>query len=636
MVLEMVLSSGNKKLKENPCEIRTTLRGLVHAILLAVPFILMDVFVRYLASEVNYSQDSMVLPSILFSVIWILFVIVVAINIGGKIGRIVYGVCFSMFFVAFLVNCVYFPYTGFFFSFNLLSLAGEGSAYIKSTILNTSPFVYAVVFVILAIGIIMIKKFPAKHKRNFLMVCIVSVAFIILHLLIPNLYGNANDALKWNTWRNPRNVYENFNDSNKSIKVCGFYEYVARDFHVTFLKTKQKEDSNEIAFLNDAFAKTTTHERNDYTGIFEGKNLIFLQLEGLDTWLFNSEYTPNLYSMLEHSLIFNEHYSYYNGGGSTFNSEFAVNTGFITPISYIQNAYTFSSNEFTYSMPNIFKTRGYDVNVFHMNKGEYYSRKLNYQKWGYDNYYGLQDMEQYSDITYQLDRELILNETFYEKMFQQDHPFVHYLITYTPHMPYQATSGKGRYLAHEKYGNEIPELTEEECARMYAGETDKMIGLLMEALKENGLLENTVIVAYADHYMYTLSDKTILDKYKQTNNNLINKTPFFIWSYGLQAETFSKVNSQLDILPTTLNLFGIDYKEEHYIGCDIMDENYRGYAFFSDYSWYDGRVYVANGVVANGVDEETNYVTQMNEQIHEVIQKNDLVLKYDYFRQLKR
>ena len=67
-----------------------------------------------------------------------------------------------------------------------------------------------------------------------------------------------------------------------------------------------------------------------------------------------------------------------------------------------------------------------------------------------------------------------------------------------------------------------------------------------------------------------------------------------------------------------------------------MDENYRGYAFFSDYSWYDGRVYVANGVVANGVDEETNYVTQMNEQIHEVIQKNDLVLKYDYFRQLKR
>ena len=96
------------------------------------------------------------------------------------------------------------------------------------------------------------------------------------------------------------------------------------------------------------------------------------------------------------------------------------------------------------------------------------------------------------------------------------------------------------------------------------------------------------------------------------------------------------MNSQLDILPTTLNLFGIDYKEEHYIGCDIMDENYRGYAFFSDYSWYDGRVYVANGVVANGVDEETNYVTQMNEQIHEVIQKNDLVLKYDYFRQLKR
>ena len=117
MVLEMVLSSGNKKLKENPCEIRTTLRGLVHAVLLAVPFILMDVFVRYLASEVNYSQDSMVLPSILFSVIWILFVIVVAINIGGKIGRIVYGVCFSMFFVAFFSELCLFSIHRFFLQF---------------------------------------------------------------------------------------------------------------------------------------------------------------------------------------------------------------------------------------------------------------------------------------------------------------------------------------------------------------------------------------------------------------------------------------------------------------------------------------------------------------------------------------
>ena len=62
------------------------------------------------------------------------------------------------------------------------------------------------------------------------------------------------------------------------------------------------------------------------------------------------------------------------------------------------------------------------------------------------------------------------------------------------------------------------------------GETDYMVGLLMQALKDNNLYDNTVIVAYADHYLYTINDKSVLGKYKETDNNLINRTPFFIWT----------------------------------------------------------------------------------------------------------
>lgn len=43
----------------------------------------------------------------------------------------------------------------------------------------------------------------------------------------------------------------------------------------------------------------------------------------------------------------------------------------------------------------------------------------------------------------------------------------------------------------------------------------------MENLKEKGLYDNTVIVAFADHYAYTLTDKTILEQYKDTETNLI-------------------------------------------------------------------------------------------------------------------
>ena len=104
-----------------------------------------------------------------------------------------------------------------------------------------------------------------------------------------------------------------------------------------------------------------------------------------------------LSNMMKNSYNFTNHYSYYNGGGSTFNSEFAVNTGFITPLSYTQNAYTFNKNTFTYSMANLFKKEGYNVNAFHMNSGEYYSRSINYKSWGFDHYYSLQDIKDYTD-----------------------------------------------------------------------------------------------------------------------------------------------------------------------------------------------------------------------------------------------
>lgn len=611
-------------------------KELLKIIGLSVPFVAMDAMIRVLTMEVSYSQKTMVFPSILFSVSWILLFIFVSLNFKQRIGRCIYGLAFIIFFVVFLVNSVYFPYTGFFFSFNLLLMASEGSSYIMDTILHTNPIIFVIVGVIFAVGILAIVKFPKKEKNQIKKCGIVVLVFLIVHFITPIFYGSANSGLEWDTWRNPRNVYQNFNDSNKSIKVCGLYEYAIRDLYVTFLKTKEVENPEDIAFLDSEFENITLHEDNEYTGIFKGKNVIFLQLEGIDSWLLNQQDMPNLYGMLNNSIIFDNHYSYYNGGGSTFNSELAVNTGLITPISTVRNAYTFSSNTYKYSMPKIFRNLGYTVNAFHMNKGEYYSRRLNYQNWGYENYYGLLDEKEYNDITYELDRELILNESFYEKLFQQEEPFVHYLITYTPHTPYNTTKGKGLYLAKELYGEEVPELTEEETARLYVAETDNMVGLLLQALEENGLLDDTVIVAYADHYLYTLNDKTILENYKETENNLINYTPFFVWSNNMEQVVVDKVNSQIDILPTVLNLFGVKYREQYYIGNDIFDENYKGYVFFSDYSWYDGEIYVENGEVTNGKEVDSAYVEEMSVHINNLVQKNDSILIYNYFSKLRR
>ena len=159
-----------------------------------------------------------------------------------------------------------------------------------------------------------------------------------------------------------------------------------------------------------------------------------------------------------------------------------------------------------------------------------------------------------------------------------------------------------------------------------------MIGLLLDLLEEKGVMNDTVIVLYADHYLYTLSDLTILDKYKDTSNNLINHTPFFIYSTDISRTDVNEVTSQLNILPTILNLFGISYNPNYYIGSDALNPSYKGYVFFSDYSWYDGNVYVKDGEIINGKYMKVEELEEKNYNINYIIKKNDLTLKYNYFK----
>lgn len=555
-------------------------------------------------------------------------------SLKGKGSKIAYWIFFIISFVLFLTNCIYYSMTSLVFGFNLLELRDEGSSYILDTILNTNPLIYVFAIALIIIGIITGKKLPVNDKYKPKRFLKVFVFFLVLHTLTPFLLGHANNNLKWNNFKNARNIYNNFSDCNKSLKISGLYEYSVRNFYFTFLKPEEEISDEDQKFLDSIYKAEDTKEENAYTGKFKGKNLIFLQLEGMDTWMLTKKTTPNLYNLRKHSIDFSNHYSIYTGGGSTFNSEFAVNTGFTTPISYIENVYSFSKNTFPYTMARLFKEQNYSVNAFHMNKGEFYSRDINYKSWGYDNYYGLQDIQKYNDERYVLDRELILNKTFYNKIFKQQGNFVNYIITYSPHTPFTTEKEVGKILAEEKYGKgNVPKLSEEDCAKMAASETDNMVGLLIQALKDNGLYDNTVIVAYADHYLYTLDDKSILDKYKETSNNLINHTPFFIWSSDLgQLTSISKVNMQMDILPTVLNLFGIDYNSNNYIGHDILSNDFKGYAFFSDYSWYDGKVYVENQQITNGKKMSKDKLDTMNNLISNVIKKNDLTLKYDYFK----
>ena len=612
--------------------------------LIFLPFLLMDIIIRSFGNGTNLYKVWNIIPN-LFTITWACLFIGISLSLKSKIGKWVYLGVNILFLIMFLTNGIYYSMTHNFFDFILLESTSEGAPYMMDCIKNCNIWIYIWFVIIIFTIYVGFRKIPKKDNFNYKNVIIVVLIFLLIHLLLPNLYGSANSSLEWNTWQNPRNIYKNFNDANKSMSITGLYEYTIRNFYITFLQTEEEETSEDYEFLMEAFS-VNNNEVNKYTGIFKNKNLIFVQLEGIDDWLLTEKDMPTLYGMLNNSFVFQNHYSYYNGGGSTFNSEFAVNTGFITPLSYTQNAYSFNKNSFPYSMANMFKNQDYVVNAFHMNSGEYYSRQTNYSNWGYDKYYGLLDINDYKDKSYTLDRELINDVTFQERMFPKDSKFVDYLITYSNHLPFTNTKGVCKLLydmemdlddtvdTGEESSSMFVQLTEEECIRKQAHETDYMMELLLKKLTELNLIDDTVIVVFTDHYLYTVEDKTILDKYKNTSNNLINKTPFFIWQNNMKRTNIKEVTSQLNILPTTLNLFGINYNPNYYIGSDALSQNYKGIVFFSDYSWYDGNIYVENGVIANNKSSSQEYLDEKNYYIHYLTKKNDLALKYNVFKKI--
>lgn len=647
--ISKIINSSKKVIdfiKPISSKVLTFIKKYIYILYVSLPLISLDLMTRYFGKDINFYKTFNT-PSILFTLAWITLFVGIILSFKKKTSKIIYLIVNILFLTFFLVNSVYYSMTKTFFDFNLLYSASEGAPYILDTIKNCNPIVYLFTIIVIILIIFGYKKIPDKTKNNRILFLSIIIIFIIAHSIIPSSLGKANSELTWSTWRNPRNIYDSFNDSNKSFKISGLYEYIVRNFYITFIKPEKAESEEDTEFLTQAYNQVNELSTNKYTGIFKDKNLIFVQLEGLDNWLFNATDTPVMYSMLNNSINFTNHFSYYNGGGSTFNSEFAVNTGYITPLSYTRNAYSFNKNYFPYSMANIFKKDGYKVNAFHMNNGEYYSRTANYKNWGYENYYGLLDIEKYSDESYTLDRELILNETFNSLIFNQEEKFVDYIIAYSGHLPFSNTKGVCKLLydldhaeddtdTEETEENNEPveriEMSEEECIRRQAKETDYMMELLLQNLEEKGLIDNTVVIVFTDHYLYTVEDKTILDKYKETSNNLINKTPFFIWSKDMNKATVNKATSQLNILPTVLNLFGFDYNPNNYIGTDALDSNYNPIVFFSDYSWYDGNVYVENGEVTNNKSISEENLADKSYYVNYITKKNDLSLKYNWFK----
>lgn len=166
---------------------------------------------------------------------------------------------------------------------------------------------------------------------------------------------------------------------------------------------------------------------------------------------------------------------------------------------------------------------------------------------------------------------------------------------------------------------------------------DDLFARLILELEEKGELDNTVIIGVTDHYTYGYkNEQALLELSGVDNKLLLEKTPCFIWSAGLKPMEVDKVLNTSDVLPTVLNLLGIDSPYD-YIGSDAFDERYDGFVPFSKGSWiYGNAAYDASTKKLISIDGSDLEITpedqkEIAQRVQEFTRINNLILDVDYY-----
>lgn len=487
----------------------------------------------------------------------------------------------GVFSVLVIVHGVYINMYGKFFSLSDMGFAGDGAAFMDTSYLVIRRLLLVGILLCALLFVLCAVLTPRRCKLRFAWgVPMAAAGTAVIALLCGTVLG-ADTVLVWDQHTDPSFLYDNFSDDQANMNMLGLYQYTFRD--VQNIVTAGGNITDEERQALESWLAERSHADNEMSGRYEGKNLMLIQLESIDTWMLTEDYMPNLYALKQDSLSFVNHYTPAYITAGTFNTEFMVNTSLI-PAQPGLSMSVYTSNAFPNAMASLFEAKGYTARSFHGSEAEIYTRGAIHENLGYEKYYAGSDMQMHH---YQFDRYLMNG---YEAMTEST-PFFSFVITISGHGAYGPHNLIGQ--THQETADAVAKRTEENYryAVAHAMETDLFIGMLLERLEAEGCLEDTVLIFYADHCNYYLLDNTLLKDIKGVDDlNQADNTDLFIYDGGKTTGTVQKVTSSLDVLPTIANLFGLDADYAAMIGHDAFSDD-GGWAFWQDGTWFDGTVW---------------------------------------------
>ncbi len=412
---------------------------------------------------------------------------------------------------------------------------------------------------------------------------------------------------------------------------------------IDFNELLANESNENIKTLHQYFAAQVPTNKNEYTGMFEGYNVILVCAEGFWGGVIDPERTPTLYRLANEGFVFENYYTPL-WFGSTSGGEYAVHTGTIPNAgSYVSMKQTGINGTNMYQTLGKQLSRiGYYTMAAHNNSYTYYGRDLSMPNMGYEWFatgtgYNPELNKNGKAVWPQSDQQLI-SQTM--ELYMDKEPFHMYYLTVSGHALYSFTGNSMSYRNRALVQDMIySETTKAYIACQY--ELEYALSNLVNTLEEKGLADRTLIVLTGDHVPY--NDKIVCDElsgHVLENNIEWFENTLIMWSGSIEEPIHvDKCCSSLDILPTVSNLLGIEYDSRMIIGHDILSD-YPQFVVFNDRSFItEYCIYNAGtGQVTNLTDQpvDETYLDSMKKYVKNQFIISNMLMENDYYRVIEQ
>lgn len=327
-----------------------------------------------------------------------------------------------------------------------------------------------------------------------------------------------------------------------------------------------KTEDEALLALNEYFRAIPATEQHQYTGLFEGYNLIVVCAEAFSNYVIDPELTPTLYRMSREGIVFENFYNSFPN--LTTNGEYSLCMGLMPDLSRMSFAVSIE-NEVPFTLGNICTENGMKSIAYHNNVGTFYNRINTHTNMGYE----------FKAVDFGLDMVAgnpssdleMMQKTVADYITQE--PFHAYYMTYSGHSDYDFETNEMAI----KNMSKVEHLITTEPVKAYIAcqlELEEAMTYLLGQLEQAGIADRTVVVLTGDHLPYGLPEEayeSLAGKEAVQQPFWQYKNSFICWAGGMEEPiVVDDYCCTMDILPTLLNLFGLPYDSRLLAGRDVL------------------------------------------------------------------